>query len=57
MRPPVHMPLPAMMIAPECIVLICMDWLAVRVNVRFGSNDSIGLLPHNSRASASNNLA
>jgi len=36
-RPPVHMPLPAMTIAPPRIVLMAIDSWAERHNCRFGS--------------------
>ncbi len=37
MRPPSHMPLPAMMIAPLCRRLMCCDCSAVLLSVRLGS--------------------
>ena len=57
MRPPVHMPLPAMTIAPCGMRLIAMDSSAVRHSVRFGRAGSARSRACHSRASSSNSSA
>ena len=55
MRPPVHMPLPAITIAPPLTRLIAIDSSTLRHSVRFGSGGMLRARRCSARASSSNN--